>query len=48
MDCVESLFVPPGAGDESLSIGAAYAFLDEINFNNNPQKNNVARAMLFV
>ena len=33
MDCVDSLFVPPGAGDESLSIGATYAFMDEIHFN---------------
>ncbi len=38
MDCVDSLFVPPGAGDESLSIGAAYAFLDDINFNNKPKR----------
>ena len=31
LDCVESLFVPPGPGDESLSIGAAYgALYDEI------------------
>ncbi len=31
MDVVDSVFVPPGAGDESLPIGACYAFLDRIS-----------------
>jgi len=27
LDCVNSLFVPPGPGDESLSIGAAFCYI---------------------
>jgi carbamoyltransferase len=30
LDCVDGFFVPPGAGDESLSIGAAWALMDEL------------------
>lgn len=31
LDIVERLFVPPGAGDESLSIGACWAAMDRLN-----------------
>ena len=31
LDCVESLFIPPGPGDESLPIGAAWRLLDILN-----------------
>lgn len=30
LDAIYSLFVPPGAGDESLPIGAAYRLIDEM------------------
>jgi carbamoyltransferase len=30
-DAVKGLFVPPGAGDESLCIGAAWALMDHVN-----------------
>ena len=30
LDCVDGFFVPPGAGDESLSIGAAWALMDKL------------------
>jgi carbamoyltransferase len=33
IDELESLFVPPGCGDESLSIGAVWLLMDKINTN---------------
>lgn len=31
LDGLESLFIPPGPGDESLPIGAAWALMDQLN-----------------
>ncbi len=36
---ISSIFVPPGPGDESLSIGAVYCYLSKININKNKISN---------